>query len=640
MRMSGTLSALLGGGRLLPMFKRNAASAAAPAATFAGDGRPTLLACLAPSALAQGRRPMEEAGFDLLAATGWEEARALFDAHQPRLVVVQSTFDHGAGAKLCATLRRRAGGEGAVVVAVCAGDRDVAEALAAEATDVMRTPVHWELLSRRLGALLQAADTTAELRQYRSELEYSRRMAADACQQLEERRGVDRLTGLPNREVLEELMARSLARSRGPGSAVALMLLDLDRFSEINETLGRKSGDEALRQVAERLSAFLRSSDLEPRLRPGLLLRAAARLSGDEFALLLTSLADPAVLSGFAEGVLDTLSAPIRVDGTDVFLSASIGISISAAGASQGEILFQQAETALYEAKRRGGRAWRFYSSAHSGAAERKLGMDRMLRRAFDRGELVVHYQPLVEPATGRVSGAEALLRWPEPELGWVPPAVFVPIAEETGLMVRIGEWVLREACRQLRSWIDSGMPPVRMAVNVSRCQLEHGRLLSAVSSALRDARLPAELVELELSERGVLRRDPELEAQLHDLKELGVRLVVDDFGTGDASITYLRQFPLDGLKVDRSLVSGLQDGSGDAAITAAILAMAHQLKLGVVAEGVEKQGQLDWLAGFGCEQVQGFFFSAAVAPDEFRRMVLSRGSGIAAPAAAQGVSR
>jgi diguanylate cyclase (GGDEF)-like protein len=527
-----------------------------------------------------------------------------------------------------------------VVVAVCAGERDVAEALAAEATDVMRTPVHWELLSRRLSSLLQAAETTAELRQYRSELEYSRRMAADACAQLEERRGVDRLTGLPNREVLEELMARSLARSRGPGSAVALMLLDLDRFSEINETLGRRSGDEALRQVAERLSAFLRSSDLEPRLRPGLLLRAAARLSGDEFALLLTSLADPAVLSHFAEGVLDTLSQPIRVDGTDVFLSASIGISISAAGAGQGEVLFQQAETALYEAKRRGGRAWRFYSSAHSGAAERKLGMDRMLRRAFDRGELTVHYQPLVEPATGRVSGAEALLRWPEPELGWVPPAVFVPIAEETGLMVRIGEWVLREACGQLRSWIDSDMPVVRMAVNVSRCQLEHGRLVGAVASALRDYRLPPELLELELSERGVLRRDPELEAQLQELKQLGVRLVVDDFGTGDASITYLRQFPLDGLKVDRSLVSGLQEGSGDAAITAAILAMAHQLKLGVVAEGVEKQSQLDWLAGFGCEQVQGFFFSAAVEPEAFRRMVLSRGSGLEAPAAAQGVTR
>lgn len=635
MRMAGALAALLGGSRLLPLFRR-LAPAAGPAAPDTFETRTPLLACVAPSLIRQGRRALEEAGFVVETAAGWEEARTRFDAMHPPVALVQAAFDHGAGAKVCATLRRLAGGYDAVVVAICATDKEVAAALEAEATDVMRTPVHWGLLARRLRGLLTALETTARLQQYRSELERTQREAAEACAQLEQRRGVDRLTGLPNREVLEELIARALARSRGPGSAVALLLLDLDRFSEINETLGRRSGDEALKQVADRLSTFLRSGHLEPRLRPGLLLRAAARLSGDEFALLLTNVADPTVLSSVAEGVLDALSEPIRVDGTDLFLSATVGIAISSTGVRRGEVLFQQAETALHEAKRRGGRAWRFYSTAFNGATERKLGMDRMLRRALDHGDLLVHYQPIVELASGRITGAEALLRWPEASLGWVPPAVFVPIAEETGLMLRIGEWVLREAGRQLRSWLDAGMPPVRMAVNVSRCQLEHGRLLSTVRAVLEETELPPDLLELELSERGVLRSEPELVAQLRELKQLGVRLLVDDFGTGDSSITYLRQFPLDGLKVDRSLVDGLQDSPDDAAITAAIVAMAHRLKLEIVAEGVEQQEQLECLTGFGCEQVQGFLFSEAVEPDEFRRLVMA-GAPALAPAVPNG---
>jgi EAL domain-containing protein (putative c-di-GMP-specific phosphodiesterase class I) len=230
------------------------------------------------------------------------------------------------------------------------------------------------------------------------------------------------------------------------------------------------------------------------------------------------------------------------------------------------------------------------------------------------------------------VSGAEALLRWPEPDLGWVPPAVFVPIAEETGLMVRIGEWVLRESCRQLRSWIDSGMPPVRMAVNVSRCQLEHGRLLSAVSSALRDARLPAELVELELSERGVLRSDPEILRQLHAIRALGVRLAIDDFGTGNSAVVYLKQFPIDVIKIDQSFVRGVATSSEDAAITSATIAMACQLGLRVVAEGVEEPRQMEFLRRHGCSEFQGFLFSPAVPAGTFAGLLRSGlGTGVIA---------
>jgi EAL domain-containing protein (putative c-di-GMP-specific phosphodiesterase class I) len=228
----------------------------------------------------------------------------------------------------------------------------------------------------------------------------------------------------------------------------------------------------------------------------------------------------------------------------------------------------------------------------------------------------------VLDVAHQHITGAEALLRWPDPELGWIPPIVFVPIAEETGLMMRIGDWVLHEACRELRSWIDGGLPPLRMAVNVARCQLERGGLLASVRSALAETGVPPERVELELSERGVLRGDTEVLTQLREIKALGVRLLVDDFGTGDSSITYLRQFPIDGVKVDRALIGGLGERSQDAAITAGIVSMARRLGLATIAEGVEEPVQLECLTALECGQAQGFLFSPAVPPEEFRSMV------------------
>jgi diguanylate cyclase (GGDEF)-like protein len=583
-----------------------------------------LLACLPGPDLARAMSALEQAAAEVVPASTWSEALGTMERLLPDVAVVHASFEEGSAIELCSALRRLPGGEEAAIVLVGASGRSVRRALDAGATDVMRAPVDWDLLGRRVATLLSASRLRADLRRCQSEAESSRQLAAQACAQVEAQKGLDPLTGLPTRRVLQGLIERALGRSRGPGSAVALMLLDLERFSEINETLGRDGGDEALKLVAERLSEYLRSGEPELPQRPGLLLRAAARLSGDEFAVVLTSVVDPATLSAFAEGMLAALSAPARVKGTEVFLSATIGITISSTGVDGSEALFQQAETALYDAKRRGGGNWRFYSPALEGATERKLGIDRMLRRAFERGEIRLHYQPVIDLRHQRITGAEALLRWPEPGVGWIPPAVFVPIAEETGLMMRIGDWVLHEACRQLRSWIDEGLPTLLMAVNVSRCQLERGGLLASVRSALAETGVPPERLELELSERGVLRGDTEVLLQLREIKALGVRLLVDDFGTGDSSISYLRQFPIDGIKVDRALIGGLGERSQDAAITAGIVAMARRLKLATIAEGVEDQAQLECLAGFDCDQVQGFLFSPAVAPEEFRSMVLA----------------
>jgi EAL domain-containing protein (putative c-di-GMP-specific phosphodiesterase class I) len=281
----------------------------------------------------------------------------------------------------------------------------------------------------------------------------------------------------------------------------------------------------------------------------------------------------------------------------------------------------------MYSARFGGGGCYRFYNEAFTGAAQSRLGMDRRLRSAFDRRELELHYQPVVEAGTRRVLGVEALLRWVDPQSGPVSPADFVPVAEDTGLMTPIGTWVLETACQQMKSWIDEGLPPMRVAVNVSRCQLERGDLAAEVQRVLKETGLSPELLELELSERGVLRGDPAILAQLRRIKRLGVRLVVDDFGTGQTGMSYLTQFDLDGLKIDRSFVKGMLKNDQDDALTAAMIAMAQRLKMDVIAEGVETEAQRERICEYGCQAIQGFLYSRALPASQLRgRFDLTQG--------------
>jgi len=286
--------------------------------------------------------------------------------------------------------------------------------------------------------------------------------------------------------------------------------------------------------------------------------------------------------------------------------------------------LIQRAEEAMYEVKRHGGGAFRFFSQARPlHANDKGMQFNRMLRRALRQNELEVHYQPVVDTATGKVEGAEALLRWNSPELGWVPPSEFIPVAEESGLMIAIGEWVLRQACAQLRSWLDEGLPAMRMCVNLSRCQLQREDFAEVVRRVIIENSLSPELVELELSERGALIGEPEVLERLRELDALGVRLAMDDFGTGHAAIACLKRLPLDVLKIDRSYVASVTTSNEDAVITAATIAMAHHLHLEVVAEGVESDEQRGFLLKLGCDRFQGFVFSRAVPPEAFSRIVM-----------------
>jgi diguanylate cyclase (GGDEF)-like protein len=580
----------------------------------------TILVCADPSVLSAGQAALAEAGFQTARPEGWAEALSLFDRLRPPAVVVDGAFLDGSGPRLCAALRRKSGPVEVPMLALCAGKRDVKRALEAGANDVAEKPLDWSIVSRRLLCLYREQKANTQSERLRQLLREAHKSEFEAREQMARQTLIDPLTGLPSRLGLYRILQRNLTRARTAEIGVALLTVDLDGFTDINETLGRAAGDGVLSQVAERLSTGLRNLRVGAGQAPGLML--AARVGGDEFALMLTGSVDCENLSSLGRALLDGLARPLAAGGTEVHLRASLGVAVAQGDATDPGELLQHAETAMYEAKRRGGGQLLAYSASLRCAADYKLGMDRRLRAAFENRQLLLHYQPVIEPATRRILGTEALLRWKDGENGWVSPAEFVPVAEETGIMVPIGTWVLETACRQLRTWIDGGLPAIRIAVNVSRCQLERGDLASEVERVLAATGLEAGLLELEISERGTLRSEPGIVAQLRKLKALGVRIVVDDFGIGQSAIAYLKQFPLDTLKIDRSFIVGAEAGGDDAVIVSAIVAMAHRLGLGIVAEGVETEGQLSSATSLGCEAVQGFFYSRALPPSDFAAAV------------------
>jgi diguanylate cyclase (GGDEF)-like protein len=436
------------------------------------------------------------------------------------------------------------------------------------------------------------------------------------------------LTGLPQRKAFERMVDSALLANARTRAGLAVLLVDIDRFKLINEAYGPGNGNRVLAHVAARLRASLHSRDLVAGRRVGPATAAVARVASDAFALLVSPVRERDDAEPLAQAVLTAICGPASLDGAELFLSASLGIALAPGDGADAEHLVRHAELAMAEARRRGGRTLRFFDRTLAQAQERALKIDRLLRRTLERDELRLHYQPLVDARSRLIVGAEALLRWSEPELGQVPPMEFIPFAEETGFMVEIGAWVIRTACRQLRAWIDEGLAPIRMAVNVSLCQIMRGNLRAIVDAALDESGVPAELLELELSERGVLHPDPEVLRQLNGLRQRGVRLSVDDFGTGDSAISYLKRYPLDTLKIDGSFVAGALTSDDDAAITSAIVAMARRLHLRVVAEGVESERQVELLQGMDCEEFQGFFFSPGVPADEFRAMLAHQDVG------------
>ena len=411
----------------------------------------------------------------------------------------------------------------------------------------------------------------------------------------------DALTSLPNRVLFNQSLDRALALARRPDRRLAVLFIDLDRFKLINDTLGHDAGDALLMEIARRLTGCLRASD------------TVARLGGDEFVVLIEEIPDPAYLIDIAQKLINALGEPLTLSGHEYRMTASIGISSYPDDAEDIQGLLKNADIAMYRAKEQGRNNFQFYSARMNVHSVERLTMESGLRRALDRDELVLHYQPKVDIRSGGITGVEALVRWQHPEHGLVPPAKFISVAEETGLIVPIGEWVLNSACLAQRSWREAGLPRMRMAVNLSARQLQHGDLVKEIGRVLDRTGCEPGCLEFEITESMVMQNPARAVELIRELKALGIAISIDDFGTGYSSLAYLKRFPIDSLKIDRSFIHDLPRDPGNMAITRAVIGMAHSLKLTVIAEGVETREQLDFLRGHDCDQMQGFYFSRPV---------------------------
>ncbi|SFU98187.1 EAL domain-containing protein [Pseudoduganella namucuonensis] len=420
----------------------------------------------------------------------------------------------------------------------------------------------------------------------------------------------DSLTGLPNRTLFYQTLADAIELAHDKEWRIVVLFIALDRFKNINDSLGAGAGDELLRQFSSRLVQCVRIRD------------TVGRLGGDEFALILTMTRDQQDAVLVANEVREALRAPFDLEGHPAALTASIGIAMYPDDATDPETLVKYADTAMERAKQAGRDGYRFFTAGMNVQVLARLDLEMALRRALDEDELVLYYQPKVNLTTGRISGVEALLRWQRPGVGLVYPAEFVPVLEDTGLIVRVGAWIIEAACRQIAAWNRSLVGPVHVAVNVSSRQFVEGDLEAEVQSALERHKVPPELLELELTETALMSNAERTIGVLQRLKAIGVKCAIDDFGTGYSSLAYLQRFPIDKLKIDIAFVRDITTNPNDAAIALAIISMAHSLKLRVIAEGVESRPQLEYLRRNRCDEIQGYFFSRPLPADELGQLV------------------
>ena len=420
----------------------------------------------------------------------------------------------------------------------------------------------------------------------------------------------DILTGLANREAFLDQLPALIAHAERSQTGLAVLFLDLDHFKSINDSLGHATGDQLLEFVAERIAMSTRKSDL------------VARFAGDEFVLCIRDVSNPQAPAAVASNLLERLNDPYFLEGRETWVTASIGIAVCPGDGRDAETLLRNSDMAMYRAKLNGRNNFQFCTEEMNSAAARRLLIRRSLATALERDQLALEYQPVRSSATGRVTAAEALIRWTDPEMGDVPPREFIPIAEDSGLIVPIGEWVLLAACRQTRAWQEQGFQPIRISVNVSARQLRQHTLVATVRDILRESQLSPAYLELEITEGTLVQSDGFTQQALEALSQMGIGLVVDDFGTGYSALSYLRRFHFDRLKIDRSFLDGVGTQPDATALATAILAMAKSLELASLAEGVETEEQAVFLCAQGCDELQGFLTGAPCAASDFARFL------------------
>ncbi len=536
------------------------------------------------------RYTLQRDGFRVEEAADGAQALAMLKRFQPDVILMDAVMPVMDGFTACARLQELPGGSGIPVLMITAlqDNSSVERAFAAGASDYIPKPIHYAVLSQRVRRIIEGNRAEKRIRH----LAYN-----------------DLLTGLPNRTLFFELLGQSIEAAAAADSQVAVLFMDLDRFKYVNDNLGHDVGDRLLQAVAQRVRHSVRNVD------------TVARLGGDEFTVVLSDLDGPGAAATAAHNICRMLATPFQIDGHDIFVTSSVGIAMYPHDGADVATLVKHADSAMYRAKKTN-TGFQFYEASMEQSISEHVRLESDLRRALELNQLEVYYQPQSSFATGQIVAMEALVRWHHPTRGMVSPAEFIPLAEETGIIIALGDWVLRTACAQLKAWHNEGLPPLRVAVNLSVRQLLQKDFSRTVEAVLADTGLAPHLLELEITESTLMENAQDTLTALHRLRSLGVRLSIDDFGTGYSSLSYLKRFPVDIIKIDRSFVRDVPQDADDAAIVTAIIALAHSLRLEVVAEGVETVAQLHFLQARHCDLLQGYHLSPAIPAAQFAALI------------------
>ncbi len=579
-----------------------------------------LLLCRDNASRKWGPRWLRQAGLSANIPADLSSGLVVARKLRPDVIVVEAQLPSATGNLLYQDLLDAADLNIPVIV-LCATTKEVSAIADSDAFDIARKPFDWQLVSRRARHAWRLNAMKSKLDARNEALEKALSLADAARERLRSRESFEPVTGLPNKNKFMDLLKRGMRAIDRDNNVLAVFVVGFTRFRLVVEAMGQDQADLVLNEIGQNLARCLREASPAHRSNNGLRTAAVASLDQFRFGLMLTWSGDTDELDELRQSLLDTLTRPIQIAGQTVHLSACLGIALYPQDAEDSDSLLQRADNAMREAQSRGG-GFKFYCVESDAAAARKLKVEHLLHEALDRNELNLAYQPIVRAADVSLVAVEALLRWRRPDGTELPPKEFIGVAEESGLMIRMGEYVLDEACRQHREWHDAGFEPPLMCVNVSKVQLMSGGFVRFVRRCLERYELDPASLEFELSERGVLSGNYDVINQLHELRSLGVRLSIDDFGTGDSAIAYLKDLPVDALKIDRSYVAGLHDNRKDFAIASAMVALGQRLDLHVIAEGVETPDQLTSLRDLGCDAVQGFLISEAVPPQAVEKYI------------------
>ncbi len=544
---------------------------------------------------------LRQVGYDVEEASGGSEAMASIERSPPDLVLLDVVMPDMDGYDVCEMIRARSGTCHLPILIMTGLDdeKSITRAFDVGATDFIGKPLQRSILANRVRYILRAQSSEQKIQQ----LAY-----------------FDSLTGLSNRESFKERLNYTVASAKRHDRIFGLLYLDLDDFKRVNDTLGHTVGDLLLQVVATRLRDCTRKTDSLTRAYAESDGSLVARLGGDEFIILLDEINQNEAAATVATRVLSSLSETFSLGENEVCITASIGIALFPEDAGDGETLLKHADSAMYYAKRSGKHNYSFYDESMNTSARRRLELGAYLQHGLERDEFALEYQPQLNVITGRICGIEALLRWKNKDLGVVSPAEFIPLAEESGAILKIGEWVLRTACSEAKRWQDKGLAVGRIGVNISVLQFADVGFVDLIADVLRDTGLDPHMLELEITESLLVKDVSEAISSLTALKALGVQIAIDDFGTGYSSLSYLERFPIDRLKVDQAFVREITTDPNDAAIATAVIAMALKMGMNVIAEGVETEAQLNFLRNEGCHEIQGYFWSRPLPPDALEK--------------------